>query len=136
MANRFSSPNALAIQGLSCKHFHYIPENVLAFLKTIQCTGFISSNFEFRTFDYYFVWSFSYLCLLLAWLVWADCLIDLECCWYFASVSQIFFFFKFLLILCLRSSYTNNTTKWAKQRNKGWNWFFFKLFHRNTFDSS
>ena len=46
MANRFSSPNALVIQGLSCKHFHYIPENVLAFLKTIQCREFINSNFE------------------------------------------------------------------------------------------
>ena len=32
-----------------------------------------------------FVWSFSHLCLLLAWLVWFDCLIDLEYCWYFVT---------------------------------------------------
>ena len=67
LANTFSSRNALAVQGLIYKHFHYIPENVLAFLKTIQCRGFINSNFEFRMFDYFcFVWLFSHLCLLLA----------------------------------------------------------------------
>ena len=62
LTNRFSSRNALAVQGLSYKNFHYIPENVLAFLKTIQCWGFKNSNFEFRMFDYFcFVWSFSHL---------------------------------------------------------------------------
>ena len=33
LANRFSSRNALSAQGLSCKHFHYILDNFLAFLK-------------------------------------------------------------------------------------------------------
>ena len=52
LANRFSSRNALPAQGLSCKHFHYILDNFLAFLKTIQCRVFINSNFVFRMFNY------------------------------------------------------------------------------------